>query len=792
MTAPQFNDRQSTGLFSSFLDNKTSFTSASKLSTNFAAKSIDSPEFDTNHTTVDAISQDDKEKQRISMETEAKQHEIKRQEAELKRKEEELKIIEKQLNEERYRLIIDSTSNAILIEITNEFIASELTKLAINELSSYQQIIAAAEKIYNDIIINAVNEFIDATIQSEINNKTKEYLMFEYFWRWRINVRGRIEKRQKIERLECTPVWLPDTVSSNHISQLAHPSQHNTIAMRKRYLQGTANPILLSVHKDRKIDVFDIVPQHILSQTSSSRSYSLITPSNYWKCLISLPDATEDALFMQRYDKWLNGVFKRRFECDMKYFFCEQLHGFKGSRQSIAISMRKFIGTQLINESKRKATKQDVTGANGIIFLVSMAGDLDESHERLKSILKIASSGPVAIIIYNHDNVHVFDRNTICHKLNIDQLPRHHCEIDYFYCDQFNAMKLTDLMEMSIKFIASEYRFESLLLQQSSVSFLNQCLSDQFWKRISTSAHVNPGLYKAVTNPNFIINLYNTAIDRLIDICTRNINNHPEFPYEFKQFIQMTDIDIPHSWEYFPYDWKLLRRQKQWKTFLNELKLTTMTHCNLDNFESIQENILMFCQHNIPDDRSVDLIACQAIACIIRHIKSFNSSTDDVELTQMEKMEQFSWLPIIQLVAVEALTLHHKHACNENRLPQEIIYNRNELSDYTLIPWWLQQNGLLKNVRVDTESVTVDADNSMMIVKKPRIQRIDDDELMEILQRSAKSVENAERFIANSKEHYDQSKKISKNFDQMLYKQERDIRVKKLEWQISTRKENDE
>lgn len=766
----------------------------------YSIKAIDSPKIDGASAVV-TLPENDKEKQRIAIETAAKQEQIRRQEAELKQKEEELKQIEKQLKEERFRLIIDKTSNAIFNEIINKHINEELTQSANNELKSYKQIISVAEKIFNDIIIDSVNEFVDDMLRAEIKNQTKEYLMYEYFWRWRINARGRIEKRQQMERLERTPIWLPDNVSSSHISQLAHPSQHSTICMRKRYRQGTANPISIPVQKDRQIDVFDIVHQYnVLNQLSVSlakSSYLLTTPSTYWKCIISLPDQKEDAEFYQRYDKWLNGIFKRRFTGDLNYFFCEQLYGFKGDRQSIAISMRKCIGTQLINESGRKTTSKDTAGANGILFLFSMASNLEFSQQRLKSILEITSSSnaAMAIVVYNnnHDKIQLFDREHFFDKLKINHLANK-SEIDYFHCDeQVNSKQLTDLIETSIKFIASEHKFESHLQQQSAVSFLNQCLSDQFWKRITTSSQVNPALHKAVTNPNFVIHLYNNAVNRLINICQTNIDDHPEFPHEFKQFIQATNIDVPRSWEHFPNDWKLLRRQKQWKTFFNELKLSTMNCSNLDNFDSIQENILLFCQQNISDEKTADLITCQAIACCIKHLQSFN--VDD-ELTQIDKMQQFSWIPIIQLVAIESLTLHYKEACNEKRLPNEIIYNRQELMDYTLTPWWLQQNGLLKNVRVQTEYESItdiddSANNSVMIIKKPRIQRIDDNELFEILQRCEKSTENADRFIANSKAMYDESKIISKNFDRMLYEEERDIRVKKLEWQMSMRKEDE-
>lgn len=150
-----------------------------------------------------------------------KQLEIKRREEELQRKQLELERVEEQLRHERIRI----AAATICDEIVNEWIADEIGKMAELQLKRFEMIGVASQRLATEIIVDVIKATLVDIAQCEISTQNERYLMFEYFWRWRINARGRIEKRQQLERIDCTPLWITERVTSETVRQLEHPSQ---------------------------------------------------------------------------------------------------------------------------------------------------------------------------------------------------------------------------------------------------------------------------------------------------------------------------------------------------------------------------------------------------------------------------------------------------------------------------------------------------------------------------------------------------------------------------------------
>lgn len=151
----------------------------------------------------------------------AKELEIKRREQELRRKQMQLQQAEEELRHERIRI----GAATVCEDIVNEWIADEIARIAKLHLKRFQMIGVAAERLATTMMADVIEETLVDIAQSEISTQSERYLMFEYFWRWRINARGRIEKRQKLERIDCTPLWLSERVTSETVRQLVHPSQ---------------------------------------------------------------------------------------------------------------------------------------------------------------------------------------------------------------------------------------------------------------------------------------------------------------------------------------------------------------------------------------------------------------------------------------------------------------------------------------------------------------------------------------------------------------------------------------
>lgn len=575
--------------------------------------------------------------------------------------------------------------------------------------------------------------------------------------------------------------------------------------MRQRYRQGTANAIHLPSITGKPIDVFAIVRPPIFAAVAARNQRTAGQRSSpatiYWKCALSIPDTGEDAAF-QRTGRWLADAFERCQAPTADCFFAE--HQTNG-RQSMAISMRQFIGQHLSNESGMPATKQDTAAVNAILFFMSStaAATASRTEARLKAILdRVTTDAKNAVAIVLYDGATTEDIERICERLQLDTLLPMYRQTGTFHCVSATRAAATQRqlslsIENGLRCVAALYVFASALEQQSTTAFLSHCLSDQFWARIEVSAHTNPGLYKAVRQPNFLVRLHNAAIDRLIAVCTPNIGEHPEFPQDLRQFVQPNQFDIPHGWQHFPVDWKQPHRYKQWHSFLDSVRLRTTTTTCADggtDFASLQEALLVFAQQNVPCERNADVMACQMIACAVQHLQSFqaNDGDDNDALTFAEKMQQFSWLPIVRLVTVELLTHRHREAVAKRLLPDDVIYDRQALAEYTNVPWWLQLGGLLKNVRVNVDgaSKSVMADNEAAAhQKKRKVARIDDNELDAILKRSSAALDKADRFIGHAKGMYSDSKEITRTVDRLLYEQERDIRVTKRQWNMSMREE---
>lgn len=566
----------------------------------------------------------------------------------------------------------------------------------------------------------------------------------------------------------------------------------DTLAMRQRYRQGTANSIHLPSITDKPIDVFAIVPPPIFAAVTARTPRTTRSPSTiYWKCALSVPDTSEDPAF-QRTGRWLADAFKRNQPQTANCFFAEHQ---PNGRHSIAIAMRKFTGQQLTNESGVPATEQDTAAINAILFFMSSTiANVHRTEARLKAVLdrvSIDARNATAIVLYNGTTPQ--DTERICDRLHLDTLLPNHRQNDSFHCaattTATNQRQLIVSIENGLRFVAAQYAFVSSLEQQSTTAFLSHCLSDQFWARIEVSSRTNPGLYKAVRQPNFLVRLHNAAVDRLIVVCTPDIAAHPEFPEDLRRFVAPNQFDIPHGWQYFPADWKQPHRHRQWSAFLDGLRVRAAI-ADATDFITLQEALLVFVQQNVPCERSADLITCQTIACAARHLQAFDEPDG---LTFAEKMQQFSWLPIVRLVTVEMLTHCHREAVAKRLLPNEVIYDRQALAEYTTVPWWLQHGGLLKNVRVDVADKSMancdDEDAVAALQKKRKIVRIDDNELDAILMRSSAALEKADRFIGHTKEMYNNSKEITRTVDRLLYEQERDIRVTKRQWTMTMREE---
>lgn len=694
----------------------------------------------------------EREKMRKQQEAEEfkRNEEEKRKLVELKkekeRKEKELLL---KLKQEKLKKI-ENVSTTISKDIIEEYLIDELRKILQNESKKVS--------LFNDRCKCIFSEILDETITEDLTEYINETI-------------AETTEARRLKNIETTPIWMPDINLTGHVASLQHPSQDFNLNLRQRYRTGSAEKIRLPSDKDESIDLFTIIPPEIpRSKFGSKFTKSMF----YWKCAISIPDTDEDRLFL-KIDKWLNNIFLRRSNAsDENIFFCEQYrHQF--AKCGFGICLRKLTGSKLISECGQ-VEENSTIGLNGAIVFISTA-NLKKAKQRLKAILKNPGiNDAIGIVLYNSGPV---DEENIRKELNLDQLIKRSNDMDRnsdFFCCDVTQKSLADLLETALRFVASHYSFESLLEMQSTTTILAECLGDQFWNRISSSAQHNPGLAKSIFDINFIIQLYNSAVTEIIEICSKDFSHHPDFPNELKQFVPKTNLNIPLEYEYFPAEWKSPSRSKNLVKFLKSLQLKPIQLITTSEDE-IQQSLLEYCSNHFSSQAVSERAAYRMIESLLKYLQS----EDEIE-SLATKMMKFSWIEPIKLLTLEILSFRYDEV--HTRLPSEIIYNKDDLKNYTSTFWWLRKNGLLKNVRISDENWPTEK-CSPGTIKKPRICHIDSKELDDILAKGVACVQKAEAQIAKYKTVTGSSKDSTRELDNLLYIHEQTNRKIQREYQMS-------
>lgn len=628
---------------------------------------------------------------------------------------------------------IEQLSEATVAELLNEFVHEESEVIAKNALEVYHQIESATEDIYYELLAEIIFE---------------ESVDWERVY------------HEKIETIESTPIWLPDKSSLEVVPELMHPLQDETLNMSKRYRQGAPRTLKCPELNENMIDIFEIVPQQLnKTRTAMERIQKRTT---FWKCGVSIPNAMEDKS-CQRIEKWLDKLFLRREPIDPKIFFCERQF-VRSVDQEFAISMRKFHGSELSKEDG-SVDVSDINGLNAIVLIMS-ASNPKETKKRLQNLLKYKSVDCViGVVMLNvHKNQESYLRSELQLTENSEFLIKYFCMKE----DATSSLLARNRQLIKcLKWAAANFKFKNSLEMQTTTSFFDQCLGNQFWHRILTSSASNPGLFKAACNIAFIIDTYNTALDYLDDLVTEDFSNHPIFPHEFKRFVKTMSNDIPLNYQYFSSDWKDPNRSKQLHNFVISLRLQPVS-LRTSSLEEIQEQLLAYAHRHIADKVRSDRAAYRMIKVLLEYLAANDGQSFQQQITS------FNWIDSVRLLTLEILLFQYEK--KKQHVPEVVIYNREKFKQYLNNPWWLMANSPMNQVRLSFDRQEEDDEPFQ---KKSRPNPIDKDEIEKLIARGADALEKADAKINKFKTTISVGRQITQDLDSILYEHERNLRVQK-------------
>ncbi|GAB0096316.1 xmas [Sergentomyia squamirostris] len=706
----------------------------------------------------------DQEKQR----KEAEEQKKKNFEDERKRKEEEE---EEELRREREKLEaqmkrarkLDKASDEIYEDLIQEVLQKFSEEIAAEEILSYTEFLEKQEDLCDEILKDTVDEIAERTICEEYIVKRSIYVrswrnLFKYFSAWRSHVREKITRRNVINN---TPIWLPS--QSVQRDTLKHAHQDATVDLKDRYLRGRPDDFNLSRPATNVIDLFAGTGQNLLLQMKKSRKSRILKFNYYWKLMICIPDGMEETFGFTAYiQKWLEGIFARTVERrDEKRPFFVEKNIVKNTQESLSVSLRIIKGLRMFQEDGTLLTPANST-ADGIIFILTVT-NFPNAKKRLRNLLnKIPSVSPgipLVVIVYNGHSV---TQEHVEEVLGLEKLCQDE-EISSYVVKIFDENRrrslttLGGILEEGLKFCAKNYNPNFPLEMARTSVFLDETLGSVFWKRLCLSAQVNPKLAAISHNINFVISLYNDAIQRVRGICSSEMfSSYPRFPQELRSFVPPRIGESFLTWEYFPVGWWEPKRIQKITQFLDRLTLPTFTFSNqVFHSKQIEQELRKYLEGFMPKD-SIDRVTYGIVEMILT--------------TQID--ETISWLRPVEIIVLERLT----RIFQESRLPEEVIYDRSDLETYCTTPFWLSDD-LLPGVPVELE----EEDDDQPEVKKCRLN------LDEILQQADLTLKRADERLLQRQKNLTASAQITQELDVKLKQEEETHRQMSTSWREKLR-----
>ncbi|XP_036344403.1 LOW QUALITY PROTEIN: protein xmas-2-like [Rhagoletis pomonella] len=598
-------------------------------------------------------------------------------------------------------------------------LATQVAVIAQSELSKYQKLQRDCEGIAEALLDQSIAMQLEELANEEYAMMCHDQLILNrYFERW---LRYTRKKKKQRALMESTPVWVTMDTRAEQTAKIRHPNQSETLQMIKRYRHGEPCnfQLLLWKHPDTPsppfqcIDIFAVVRAHIARKSIVKCGH--MQSIKYFKLVLTLPnDHDELPGFESLCNKWLRKHVKRinngnTSEVDDTYnrspYICAM-------ERDVALCVRKVSGIPPLTE-RGNTVCNECDNADAIICLMG-CDSIQNTRKRMHHLIKLSrlnKAVPVAFIVYDGQYTDELELSDI---LEMETLVDEGKISGYkfFGCQQSkNAFSFVQHMGRALRYVVRESSFcnqstEALEMQKLQ-SFLEACLGEELWQRWQQSSEQNPCFAKICAIPQHLTELYNEAVKRVMQITAEDFADAAELAEELREFVPKLEVDIPLGFEYFPKDWKSAQRRHQISIFLQRLLLAPIEEApqfhEVDDWELWLLNYASRC---IPNDEEIATAASyQSIRALIEQL----NRSDLAHLDVVARFQVINYLPVMKAIAyaqINAVLKDYieKSNTNDYKLPNEIIYHRQALEDYQLVPWWLN-NVAVKAVKIDYSAI---------------------------------------------------------------------------------------
>lgn len=544
---------------------------------------------------------------------------------------------------------IITEAQSYLNRLISSVAAEEVLRIAESERSRNETLSKHIELQTTNQISYHINQMLILIAQDEL---ITEYVKrYRYFTRWQRKVKERIAKRQILENI---PVWIPTkqiTADDINIDPIK-------ISFRK------SSMIKITIPKERiDVDFKKIISNMNVKNCTKSQIY--------WKILISLPDQDECAYF--------HSFSKKIFSTLGKF------HRVDYSNKMFNICLRRAIGSQMLDEDDRK-NREIGDQSNGIVFFVTDQ-DLGKSRQRFQNLLsqsEIPAPIPLTFVSCN-STIDEFDLSAC---LELDNYCEDNIMKPEYYFKRIsysnnNPEPLRDGLESALTNLAENHNLDFLYLieLQNTPTFFDGILGETLWKRIDTIIDSNPALLRATENINYVVDLFNSILDKFKSIFEHDLSQYFSLPSEFNDKIPKPVQNIPHTYEHFPANFKSPEIKKLFLNFINNLKLPhfSSNYESPDTPISFSSELKSYLKHIFDSEHLQSHAYYKSIQCIQR-IFEHNACFDDDDDDSSKLM--VSWLGVIRIIST--LHLHHLLDTWSSKYPKEVVYNRDQLKCLTM------------------------------------------------------------------------------------------------------------
>lgn len=495
-----------------------------------------------------------------------------------------------------------------------------------------------------------VDQLVRTERLNRLERSVKKHRLAECFNQWRDVTRIARKKRK------CffdNPVWIPSKSIQVMAQELYTENQELTLNNMKRYKRGIAQQPV--VHEPVQIHAVDMCQTvwRTLFETLCGRD-GLLQLNVYWKVGISLPESVED-----KCSSWYVKQTSKAFQLDANLSTVRQFAINNGG--CFTYNVKHITGLE--------------NGLNGLMFFVNEFSTV--THTRLARLIDRSHAIPVVVITNTNKRE---DLTTL--QLQLSDLRNQEAITDYTVI--YSSMnQLQHALVDGLKWLASKVEKPLDLEMDALATYLHNGIGEEFWHRIRSAANINQHFGILLTDPNITINLHNEAVRHLMNITVNpEISTQQNFPAEFKEFVEQTQIILPCSYEYFPDHWKSTSFVQSMNAKMETLILPTYNYPwpSKDHFE-FQKSLQHYCARIFgADDSNVFLIVISLV----------------FQRYGCEQLQHVCWPDIIQIIVLQKLK--RMSFIDASNTLATVVYKKSDLKQYFQVPWWYKLKFISDNL----------------------------------------------------------------------------------------------